>query len=401
MIRRFAVLSTLYILLNGAGSALGAAVTIIPTGGGTFAIQGSDLENVTALDITVGYNSKLLSNPTVTQGGLIAGGMMAQNLGQPGKVRLGIINPQPNGISGSGTIATISFAGKGGPGGILFVNASLVGADGKADVTSQDGSSVSGDAPASTAAAADQAGQPQQAALSGLTVATSSSPAEVSANAPTAAPAPAAPAPEEPAATAEAEEAVPPVEEGKEKEAAPAPAAELRAQEPTEKGAYVRKEGVADRFRRYTGPRTPEALAALFTGTGEDLRQEPSVCLSDGSATLSVRIRVAPSGPPPSFSLMGARVVSLKQEGEWYIVEARPEKQRWDAVLTLRRNESITEIPLTVAPPLSAAVTHDALAAWLRSNPRREGGNGWLDDYIRTANYLSSMDSAKKKAASH
>src|SRR3990172_10169780 len=102
--------SALFVLTawNSAAVIAAPALTISSSGNGTFVLQGSAVDGVAALDITVRYDVATLTNPQVTQGGLISGAMMAVNANVPGTVRMGIIRVTP--FSGSGTIATIAFS---------------------------------------------------------------------------------------------------------------------------------------------------------------------------------------------------------------------------------------------------------------------------------------------------
>jgi len=85
-------------------------------------------------------------------------------------------------------------------------------------------------------------------------------------------------------------------------------------------------------------------------------------------------------------------------------VEAQPEKGVYKATLTTMHGESMTEIPLTVAPQVVIGTGKDGLAAeaafadFLKDRgsekaPRfdlnADGLRNYIDDYIFTANYLA------------
>jgi len=74
--------SALFVLTawNSAAVIAAPALTISSSGNGTFVLQGSAVDGVAALDITVRYDVATLTNPQVTQGGLISGAMMAVNV---------------------------------------------------------------------------------------------------------------------------------------------------------------------------------------------------------------------------------------------------------------------------------------------------------------------------------
>src|SRR6266571_1449806 len=117
---------------------------------------------------------------------------------------------------------------------------------------------------------------------------------------------------------------------------------------------------------------------ALFNqGSDAAFRQEPPVVLSDGIFT--IRIAVDPGAPgqaPPTFALKGASLISLKQgDKSGWLIEARPKKGAIKASLTVLNNETMTEYPLTVAPPADidlakkGSVTEEDFALFLKDSP--------------------------------
>jgi hypothetical protein len=160
---------------------------------------------------------------------------------------------------------------------------------------------------------------------------------------------------------------------------------------------------VLERFRTYTGPRTPEDLSALFTpsATGK-VRQQPLIALSDGRTALILAIKVAADdNMAPGFSLVGCKQVSLqhKQNDEW-LLNAIPDKGTWLASLMVVNNSGTFEYPLTVAPqvPPETDLSNEGFAAYLDAGQagadaklqdlNQDGKHDYVDDYIFTANYL-------------
>ena len=88
----------------------GASVSVISTGNGVYVIQGNNMDGVAAISLTISYDSSTLSSPTVVQGGLISEALMVSNTTTPGTLRISALAAYPKVISGSGQIATISFA---------------------------------------------------------------------------------------------------------------------------------------------------------------------------------------------------------------------------------------------------------------------------------------------------
>jgi hypothetical protein len=160
---------------------------------------------------------------------------------------------------------------------------------------------------------------------------------------------------------------------------------------------------VLERFRTYSGPRTPAALTELFAAPlAADVLQQPKVVLSDGAT--AVRITITPGSPDskaPNVAFKGARLISLNRstKDEW-IIEALPDAGTLKASLILLGDTGTREIPLTVSPTLPKEIdlSEAGFVAYLRGvqstlqpqfDLNDDGRNDYLDDYIFTANYLA------------
>jgi len=106
----------------------GGALKVLSSGNGTYVIQGDTLSGVSAMDLTLQYDSATKSSPTVTQGGLVSGALMAANTNVPGSIRIAIVSVQQ--ISGSGTVVTVSFATDSSPNTLTFIANSLINSQG-------------------------------------------------------------------------------------------------------------------------------------------------------------------------------------------------------------------------------------------------------------------------------
>lgn len=167
---------------------------------------------------------------------------------------------------------------------------------------------------------------------------------------------------------------------------------------------------VMERFRTYTGVRTPSALSALFTVPANPAAtQVPDPAFSDGTSTVTVTVKNAPSAATaPNFAVNGGRLVSHQRLATGELrVELLPDAETLNCTLVMVSGAAATDIPLTVVPPLSAAfdLTGAGFSALLGSQdagskPIRDvnGDNrlDYLDDYVLTANFL-----ARKKADPH
>lgn len=106
----------------------GGTLKVLSSGNGTYVIQGDTLSGVSAMDFTLQYDNATKSSPTVTQGGLVSGALMAVNTNVPGSIRIAIVSAQQ--ISGSGTVVTVSFATDSSPNTITFIANSIINLQG-------------------------------------------------------------------------------------------------------------------------------------------------------------------------------------------------------------------------------------------------------------------------------
>jgi hypothetical protein len=85
-----------------------ASVSITATGDGVYVIQGYKMDGIAGMQLNITYDSSCFSSPTVTQGEYISEELMVANTLVPGSIKFAIIGVKP--LSGSGQIASISFA---------------------------------------------------------------------------------------------------------------------------------------------------------------------------------------------------------------------------------------------------------------------------------------------------
>jgi hypothetical protein len=85
-----------------------SGLSISPTSNSEYVVLGDKMDGVAGIELTISYDSASLSSPTVTQGGLISGAMMATNTNTPGKIKIAVISTKS--FSGNGQVATVSFA---------------------------------------------------------------------------------------------------------------------------------------------------------------------------------------------------------------------------------------------------------------------------------------------------
>jgi hypothetical protein len=120
----FALLLVVLALIWGCGSGGGSTAsiidnknamgTVIASGNGTFVIQGNAMANIAGIELNATYDSTSLGTPSVSQGSLIPDAMLVANTKTLGAIKIAIISVKS--ISGSGPIATVSFASHAGTG---------------------------------------------------------------------------------------------------------------------------------------------------------------------------------------------------------------------------------------------------------------------------------------------
>jgi hypothetical protein len=399
-----------------ASSALSASLTIQATGPGTFSIQGGGMDGVGGMDLTIGYDPATLTAPKVSWGGLVSGALSVANTSAPGVIRIAIIRTEP--LSGSGSIAALTFSTQSGSGGLNSFSAKLI--DGKGgELPVQAG--IAPEATGSATAASGLGTTPGGASGQPDTVQTSSA----------AAPPPvASPAsiglgtvsmsgdsqprselrPAEPKAAA-AKDVV------EVKEAAERQVIQSSSEKPAEPSEYAEVKqvqtvyvSVLERFRAFQGERTPESMAALFKQViSPNISQEPAIVVSDGTATVRITIDLsAIKGSSTNFALTGAKLVSLKRadDSETWILESLPQANTLKASVTIMNSRSVIEYPLTVVPPATVSQKKEDFVQFLKDsgakNPQfdlnGDGSHDYRDDFIYVAHYLTKSGAESKAA---
>lgn len=167
---------------------------------------------------------------------------------------------------------------------------------------------------------------------------------------------------------------------------------------------------ILERFKNYSGPRTPATLSALFTAPATaKVIQKPELVLSDGSSRITVTLDSSIAGDAaPNFAVIGGSLMSSKHDttGAWFL-EVLPDAGTLNCTLVVLSATGTSEYPLTAAPPLSAELNlsvqgfTDFLGGQSGSSSpvldlNADGKRNYLDDYIFTANFL-----ARKMADPH
>jgi hypothetical protein len=384
-------------------------LTISSSGNGVFVLQGNDFQAVGGVQLTIRYDTTTLTNPRVTKGALAtAAAIFMPNTNNPGVIIMGMIDP--NGVSGSGVLATINFDLPGSsPGVIQSLTADMIDSSSK-KIASQvqviNPAAAPGSPGAPTGTASGSSTAPIISATPGVPFQAAPPPATATSPAPglvLSTPSPVPAEAEKPMAQPILEPPAPPIPAGDLKpqpetaieKAQPAGAPTAKSQ-PT----HVVHQSVLERFRTFTGGRTPQSLTDIFTTHSmPGIRQEPAIGLADGVSKVRLTVTTQASRTAPNFSLQNARLVSLKmEESNAWLIELLPAKGAHTATLTMIHDGSETEIPLTVVPPFTGTPSLGRSGTLAEGDFRMflsehhdlngDGKRDYLDDYIFTGNYL-------------
>jgi hypothetical protein len=398
--KRAALLVAVLLLAVPAATGIASTVTLTPSGGGVFVLEGQAFQDVSGLDIALSYDTAVLRDPHIDQGSLINGALMMSNTADPGVIRIAAVRQGP--VQGSGTIARITFAatGQGGDGAVSGLNVSAVSSAGNKSQLS-----------AIIGASSHDQGPPSQTTPS---IAAAAPP-------PTVAFVPAVPLISplvQPVQKDKEERAVPPSQEAADTAGNTAGAVEDPAAGDGDEGRrqpagpavreqqrmVLTQKSVLDLFRDFPGPWNVQTAIKLFQQ--EEMlgyRQFPQVAFSDGAATATLTIIVAAGVKDrPELTMEKGTILSVVKDREStnaWIVKVRPEKNAIEASLRVDDGVTVRSIPLTVSPRMkvdldgSGTVTEKDFLLYFSSRGNEGGSAGarnYRIDYIFAANYLAA-----------
>lgn len=379
-------------------------LTVAPLGDGRYSVNGAAMDGVAGIDLTVTYDSSLLSGPSIIQGGVISGAMMASNTNNSGTIKVAIISTRA--FSGNGQIIAINFAGRNGSGGITTINAKTIDIKGAqlqttAFVIQEQPSGSSSQPP-------DSSGFPQdrQAATQYQTPAGSTSPTTSTSVTPSIG-----------SISLPADNMQPDTQKRQEQQISPPPAEQYRQTPQTvpraeenrqtevkpKKTEELKRSGyvsVLDRFKAYKGDRNPLILAELFSKAIDSaITQEPMVSGADGTATIKLKVLLdlKEDDSAPNFAASEAKIVSLKSDeatGRW-VIDLLPSKGVVTASLSILAGNRLMDIPLVTVPlAKSLSFSDKEIAAFIKDfgaekplyDLNKDGRHDYIDDYIYAGN---------------
>ncbi|GFO70257.1 hypothetical protein GMLC_38360 [Geomonas limicola] len=390
------------LLLSAPAAFAAGSVSIAAAGNGTFNVVASGVPAPHAFHVVVGYDSSLLTVQNVTAGQMASNAIFAYNANVAGSIQIAALSQA--GMSGSGVLATITFNQTGSTPGRITVGPGTASAvlDGSLPTAKNIPVSYFAWAPseqqdtsttASTGSTSDKSGTTQTSSGTYSVGGTLTMPTDEST-----APRKDAPGQQPPQEGRETSQSPP----APASEPAAAPEAPVAAKK-VEKYQPRTVTSVLEKFRLFTGEKTPEKLSALFAPDAVFV-QTPAIAISDGTSTVTVQITRVPGERAPNFAFSHAKYVSLKQtgEGEWQL-ELKPDKNAIRAGIVMTVDGVEQEIPLTVLPKVSVdlnksgGVTEADFAQFLKERGTEkapkydlngDGRRDYQDDYIFTGNYL-------------
>ena len=395
-----------------------AAFSIETIGKGIYAINGTGMADIAALDFVVNYDPAAMNNPRVVKGGFVPGdATFFANTAIAGEVR--IMMTRNREIAGSGTLATVSFerVGTRVPRIIGFksnqisVTAAPLQSQARtvtappdqqpADVSSAltpTGAQPAVKQPVVITPPVTSAATTVAAAGGGVIQGKLSSPDNNQ-------PPPATKTAESDGdATADAPVAGP----GPDVDSAPEEGAEQQQVQPRlqpKKILVQRVAGVLERFRTVSSESTAAAITALFSRDDGGVTQEPAIALADGTSPETVRfVQTDEDGSVPTFTLEKARMLDFFPDRQGWTLVVLPERGTFHARVILTGESVVIDFPLTVAPPLEAAFNGpgldlNGLQRFLTERGtdklplydlNNDGVRNYIDDYIFAANVLAA-----------
>lgn len=391
-----ACLASLAILLLTAQLAFGAAISVVPSGNGVFTINGENMDGIAGIELLLSYDPSAMSIPTVTQGSLINGALMAANTNKPGSIKIGIATA--GAFSGSGTVAVVSFSQNKASGNLVITSSNTINASNLSSNNpgshslatepplsnyNQPGAASTGQASVNNSEIANSTGVAGGAGSGSITL-----PSNISAAGDTKTPpteTPEQPLSKEPQT----------VEMPLQPEPVSTKTIEKKQEPELTDSVYL---GVLDRFRDYKGERSLPIFRELFKeAVASSFTQEPVVALSDGKTVIKVTV-LADSTTDNTLDLAvkGAKLLGISRDkisNKWFIT-LLPDKDGLNASVIILNTNGLVEYPLTIAPQIAkAAKTEAEFAAYLKSGIKPLADS----DYIYTANFLVQQNAEKTK----
>jgi hypothetical protein len=391
-----------------ASAASGASITLNSSGESSYQLIGNEFSNVAGLTVKITYDTSILESPRITPGALAKGTVFVANPdnNRTGEVTIALVS-SPGVVSGSGSLAEITFTRKGSSGGgitgitapqvidpnrkALPVSAGLGNLSGATTAFANAPSSQSTESggtttiiPGSQPSGTGTAAYPGAVTLAVNAEPTHEKQAKESSETPVAPPTPTPPT--EIARQESVPESITPAVKP-EKRTLPAPPA-----------------NVLELFRTYKGEPTLKSLKKLFVARGgEWIAQEPPVAPADGKTVITLQLATEIfTEKAPNFSLSGLEMKRVKPAENGWAIEVVPLKDSLKSSISIVVDGNVSEVQIIAVPALpkvwdkvklSEAEVNRFLAdksvgKASRNDLNGDGKHDYKDDYIMVGNYL-------------
>jgi hypothetical protein len=350
----------LFVLLSSVADA--AVIRLVDAGGGSYRLEGEDLSDVAALDLTLEYYPASLTISAVTQGAILQGMLFVSNLNSPGTVRIGVVGTQS--ISGSGNLAVLTVIPQTETMQFNSLNARLNDAKGESLAVS-----------IYLPAPEDNTIEPEENSASE----TADSPRSFGGSVTGLPPADGSLSPER---HTESQIETPPTISRQEAKGPRMTFVEFRE---------FAASSPLNQMQVYRDTRTYRSMSELFDRDDSSIRQYPYPALSDGTTEVKI-ILPALDQKAPNLALSNAKLLrsGSAKNGEW-VIRCLPTKGAYIAKIVVLGLEQLVEIPLVIAPPVDVAdypLDIDKIMPGYDVNA--DGEQSWLDDYILMVNLLQN-----------
>jgi len=350
---------------------MGEAATITPRfSGREIYLDADGLVAVAGLDITLNYNADALTPSDIVAEPFLQGALLAKNLKQTGRARLGIVHA--TGITGSGTLVRIPVVVVA-PGEDPELRLTVVGVDphGEPVLFGEEAPlSVSEEGAEETTSASGVSG--------GVLVSPTTSEAAQGKGQPLS-----------------------------ERESSGGGFFHQTKQQARRSGGGVLSgkgddlryaQGILDVYRSYQEAFVPETLLALFRdGLNQRLYQEPPIAFSDGEEEVVIHFAGRHFGE--EYAIRQGKIVSQREQKSGTILTVLPAKGGHDVQIVLVGEKDLLPFHLTVVPQVDLDLDQNGVIdegdiVYYLYDPPDLSGDGEvdsLDDYIFAGNYLRQV----------
>lgn len=378
---RRAILIFLGIVLLSA-SAHAASVRLIDDGGGRWRLDAEAFSDVASIDITLSYDPTGTNFTSATPDTLLKGLLFADNLSQPGLLRIGAIGTSP--VNGYGTLALLSTGTSPATlqirslsvrlhnpkGESLAVSTILPAPNAKEpDIVTENPTTATVEPGTATAEAASIA---ERRTMSGTVSLRKDS-------APLVAP--------------RSAELTSPPDVGQNRGSATVPTPRPSSAPALPEKRFHAQQEIVKAIEQLPRPWTIAAIRAIFLApaTATSIRQYPPVVVADGVSRTTLYLPKSLGKQKPSIGVQGCRIGSIEDAGEQgWAVELITVKGVMSAKALLLGDDNLIQFPVVIVTPITLLPTENKHAAVPSIDLDGDGRITGVDAYIYVGNLLAA-----------